>query len=67
MAKIDDLKVLLADKYGKKSDDIEGTTLVTDIVNDKKLASHVKETFGKELSSSDLESITDITSLAELL
>lgn len=67
MAKKDELKDLLADKYGKKRDDIEDTTLVSEVVNDKNLAAHVKEKFGKDLSNSDLENLTDIDSLAELL
>ncbi|MDF9619589.1 hypothetical protein P5705_18235 [Pseudomonas entomophila] len=67
MAKIDDLKGLLAEKYGKEEDDIEGTTLIAAIVTDKNLATHVRDKFNKEISTSDLENLTDINSLVNLL
>ncbi|QVM89564.1 hypothetical protein JYG34_16195 [Pseudomonas entomophila] len=67
MSKKDDLINLLADKYGKKKENIKGTTPINDIINDKELPSHVETLFRKKLSSRDVENLTDIDSLVALL
>ncbi|MCG8293111.1 hypothetical protein [Pseudomonas entomophila] len=68
MAKIDDLKTLLATKYDKKIGDLEDTTSLSDVIgSDKHLSSHIKEKFNKELSTSELENASTISDLSELL
>jgi 3-oxoacyl-ACP reductase-like protein len=68
MAKLDDLKKLLANKYDKKIEHLEDTTSIADIIGgDHHLAAHIKEAFDKELSVSELENASNISELANLL
>ncbi|WP_252089298.1 hypothetical protein [Pseudomonas sp. MWU13-3659] len=68
MAKIDDVKQMLAKIYDKKIGDLEDTTSLSDVIGgDKHLSSHIKEKFNKELSTSELENARTISDLSELL
>lgn len=68
MAKVDDLKTLLANKYGKKTEDLSGNTPLSNVVGaDKKLALYLKDEFDVELSASELEKADTIDALANLL
>ncbi|MBC3420058.1 hypothetical protein [Pseudomonas sp. RW3S2] len=62
------LKVLLANKYGKKISDLNNDTLIREIIgNDNKLALHLKSEFDVDLSAGELEKGDTIESLADLL
>lgn len=68
MAKVDDLKTLLANKYDKKTEDLSGNTPLSKVVGaDKKLALYLKDEFQVELSASELEKADTIDALANLL
>lgn len=50
------LKALLADKYDVNEDEIDDTTLITEIIGgDKKLGAHLNEKFGKQPSVKEEE------------
>lgn len=63
-----EIKALLASKYGIEETDILDNTPLSDIVgSDNKLGSYIRDRFDVELSTRELESVSDVDELAKLL
>ena len=67
MAEVTAVKKFLADKYGKKEEDLEDSTKLSSITTKtSEAAGYLKDEYGTELSTSDLEDAT-IETLADKL
>ncbi|AZL73389.1 hypothetical protein [Pseudomonas oryziphila] len=68
MANIDKLKTALADKFGKKEEDIKDNTPIKDIVsNNSALDDLLKTEFNAELSRDVVENLSDVQDLSKHL